>query len=399
MLCGQAWPIELFQAVLLTLIFSLYRADKSVLAKAMHLRSAFITSLRELGAFKTESLADHLKTYFSGAYAPYTLSMRERFKRLLAFTYQFDAFLALAHQIPPILHRQEMGVDMLSSFTLWNTYGLDIFAKRQREELLGRSEFQICEMTNRPDSFTASQILVEDVSLGLCSLLQAIWVFSQYSPSKAKGHPSNAFQRVWLIETLDAWRRELDKINELTDPRNITSHAARRLLLAYRGEDDSVAASLERITILVHDGMVLYYYLKMHHYAGLNATEVIGVAEQAEDFGPKPGRLSKDEREALVLALQILKMAEATGASAVSQNPLIPHALTRCANLTKVLISRQKCECLTKEGQHGTEMNPPQWTETGGPIWIDGTQVCPCRFKYWTERFDKAIQDRRSRVE
>ncbi|KAK9490959.1 hypothetical protein V1508DRAFT_423352 [Lipomyces doorenjongii] len=84
---GQAWPIELFQAFLLTLIFSLYRTDKSSLSRAMLLRSVFITRLREIGAFNAGLLADHLNAHFSGPFAPYTLSWREKFKRLLALTY------------------------------------------------------------------------------------------------------------------------------------------------------------------------------------------------------------------------------------------------------------------------------------------------------------------------
>jgi Fungal specific transcription factor domain len=171
----QAWPLELFQAVLLTLIFSLYRTDKRALSKVKLLRSTFITILRELGAFDSETLADHLETYFGGSYVPYTLSMHEQFKRLLVSTYQFDTYFALTHTTPPILHRQEMGVELPSSFALWNTYNVDLLIQRMTEEPPGRIRFQVCEMTNLPGSFTSSQLLVEDVQLGLCGLLQAIW--------------------------------------------------------------------------------------------------------------------------------------------------------------------------------------------------------------------------------
>jgi hypothetical protein len=397
---GQAWPIELFQAILLTLIFSLYRTDKSALSRAMLLRSAFITLLREIGAFNAKLLADHLKPHFSGTYAPYTLSMRETFKRLLALTYQFDVYFALAHEKPPILHRQEVGVDLPSSFALWNAFGLDIFAKRQPEEPPGRSGFQISEMTNCPGSFTSSQLLVEDVLLGLCGLLQAIWVLSQPLPSKTRAYLGNAFQGVLLIETLDAWKYELDKINKLANARNITSNAARYLLLAYRGEDDSVAASLERTTTLVQDGLVLYYYLKMYHYAGLNASEVVGLVKQIEDPGTETWRTSKYGREALVCALQMLKMVDSIRTSDASINPLIRPALAMGVNVTRVLVSGQKCECLTKEGQHATtKMDLQQWTEIGGPICIDGTPVCVCKLKFWTGNFEKAIQDQKIIVE
>ena len=395
---GQPWPIEHFQAVLLTLIFSLYRTDKVVLSRAMILRSTFITVLRELGAFNTESLADHLKTYFSGTYAPYTLNMRERFKRLLVLTFQFDAYFALAHEKPPILHRQEVGVDLPSTFAIWNSHGLDILAKRQLEEPPGRSGFQVSEMTNFPGSFTSSNLLVEDVQLGLCGFLQAIWVLKQSFPSKTRESLGTDFQRTMLIETLEAWKSELDKINELADERNIISDAARYLFLAYRGKDDSVTASLERTTTLVQDGMILYYYLKMYHYADLNVSEAVGLMKQIEHPRMENWRTSKQAREAVVCALQILKIVDSIGASSASLNPLIRHALAIGINVTRVVVSCQKCECSTK-AQHATTMNLRQWTEIDGPICIDGTPVCVCKLNLWTERFDQAIRDQNIMVE
>lgn len=139
---GQAWPIELFQAVLLTLIFSLYHADKRALSRAMLLRGAFITLLREIGALNAEILGDHLQSHFSGTFAPYTMSMRERFKRLVALTYQFDAYFALAHEKPPILHRQEVGVELPVVLPYGtrtaSTYSLNDFQKSQLEGLDSR---------------------------------------------------------------------------------------------------------------------------------------------------------------------------------------------------------------------------------------------------------------------
>ncbi|OKL63656.1 hypothetical protein UA08_00073 [Talaromyces atroroseus] len=388
---GQAWPIELFQAVILTLIFSLYRTDKTALSRAMLLRSTFITFLRELGAFDAEILASHLKTHYSGTFAPYTLSMREHLTRLLALTYQFDVYFALAHEKPPILHRQEVDVGLPNTFALWNSYGIDVFDARQPEEPLGRIEFRISEMTNRPDSFTSSQLLVEDVQLGLCGLLQAIWVFRQSSSSsKTERHPSSALQNALLIEILDDWKLELDKINKLANARSMTSNATRTLLLAYRGADSSVAASLEKINTLVQDGMILYYYLKMYHNAGLVKTQT-----EEPHTDETLWTLNKYGRKALVCALQILKLVESIGAWKACLNPLIRHALAMGLNVTKTaLVSGQKreCECLTNDGQHA-DVNLQQWTEIGGPIWIDGTPVCLCTLNFWTKSFEEAMQD------
>ena len=358
----------------------------------MLLRSVFVTRLREIGAFNAKLLADHLKTHFSGTYAPYTFSIRERFKRLLALTYQFDVYFALCHAKPPMLHRQEVGADLTCSFALWNAYGLDIFAKRQLDEPPGRSGFLISEMPNCPGSFKSSQLLVEDVQLGLCGLFQAIWVLLQPWPPKKMGYLDNPVQRVLLTETLDAWKYELEKIRKIADTRNITSDAARYLLMAYRGEGNSMAASLERITTLIQDGMVLYYYLKMYHYAGLDSSAVVGVVKQAEDTGPDTWRTSKYGREALICGLQMLKIVDSSKAPGASINPLTRPALIMGLNVTRALVSYQKCECRTEDSQNAmTDLQ--QWPEIGGPFCVDSTPVCVCKLKFWTQKFEKAIQD------
>ncbi|KEF56861.1 uncharacterized protein A1O9_07051 [Exophiala aquamarina CBS 119918] len=406
---GEAWPIEIFQATLLTLVFSLYRTDELAISRAQHLRNALIATLRELGAFNGEIFVEHFDTYFGGTYAPYRLSMRERFKRLLLLTYQFDAYFALVHRRPPILHHQEISVHLPSTFALWNTYGLDIFARRQLEEPPGRSDIQMCEMAHSAESLNGkpSQILVEDILLGLCAKLQAIWVLSGASQSETEGHPSSASQIVLFVETLDAWKRELDKINELTSPTNTPSNAtaARHLLLAYRAGDDSMSASLERIKTLIQDGTVLYYFLKMYHYLG-------PVPQRANYHQPATvsACASRAERDAFVCGLQLLEIAEANpmvgGASAsrapIAPNPLIQHALTTALEVTSAVLSCQKCECDNGREDRQTEpasVKLQQWAEARGPLFLSGTPICVCKLGFWTGRFEKAIQDQKIMAE
>ena len=399
MFAGKKWPIELFQAVLLTLIFSLYRTDKSALSKAMLLRSTFIVLLRDLGAFNFELLTAHLKTHINGSYTPYMLSIREKFKRVLALTFQFDAYFALAHEMPPILHRQEVGVELPTTFGLWNTYGLEILAKRMPDEPPGRGGCQVSEMTAAPDAFPCSQLLVEDVQLGLCGVLPAIWVLKQSFPSKTRAHLSNASQRDLLMETLDAWKHELDKISVLADAKNITANPTRKLLLAYRGEDDHAVASLERITTLLQDGMVLYYYLKMTHHTGANACTTVELEKLIEETHAETWRTSKAAREALVCALQLLKMASSIGAPDAAFNPLMRHALARALNVARAVVPCQECECLAKESQSDATMDFQRWAEVGGYLRIDGTPVCTCKLEFWIESFQNAIRDQKMMVE
>lgn len=400
MLNGQPWPIELFQATLLTLIFSLYRTDKNSLSKSMFLRSVFVTILRDTGIFEGDILAAHLKNHFSGAYAPYTLSMREQFTRLLALTYQFDTYFALVYETPPIIHRQEIGAGLTCTFALWNAHGLDIFAKRMREEPTERFRCQISKMTDYPDSFTSSHLLVEDVLLGLCGSLQEIWVLRQSSLSNTKDNVGNAFRRGALIETLNAWTRELVKINEFANTRHITRADGRYLLLAYRGEDDSAAATSERVAMLVTEGRILSHCLKMYHYSNLSSSRFVYLLKPTEDPSTETWRTTKHGRDALVCALQMLELVESIEVSHVSINPLVGRGLAMGADLTRrVLVSTENCECIANERPCAPEMDLNQWVEIGGPLWMKDNPVCVCSLRIWTEKFEKAIRNQQSNME
>ncbi|RAO69768.1 uncharacterized protein BHQ10_005780 [Talaromyces amestolkiae] len=383
----KAWPIELFQTVLLTLVFSLYRTDKRALSRAKLLRSTFITLLRDLGVLDGEKFTAHLKTHYTGTYTPYTLAMREKLKRLLVLTFQFDAFFALIYRQPPLLHLQEIGVGLTSTFALWNAYGLDVFALRELEEPHERSKVRISEMIGRSDSVTSSGILVEDVLLSLCSVLQSIWAFLQALPSSQKENPSHTFQKALLVQTLDDWRHELDKISKLADSGNLPGSPARYLLLAYRGENDSMTASLERINSLVQDGMILYYHLRLTQYVFDIAGPGKGVVSHSNLW-----ETSKHKKEALVCALQMLKVVE----SKASFNPLIRHVLAIGVDITKASLSRQKCHF---NGQHAVRNDTQHWSNIGDPFWVDGTPVCVCKLAFWIGRFEKAIQDQDIMVE
>lgn len=383
----KAWPIELFQTVLLTLVFSLYRTDKSALSRAKLLRSTFITLLRDLGVLDGEKFAAHLKKHYTGTYTPYTLAMREKLKRLLVLTFQCDTFFALIYRQPPLLHLQEIGVGLTSTFALWNAYGLDVFALRELEEPRERSEVRISEIIGRSDSVISSGILVEDLHLGLCSVLQSIWALLQANPSNKRENPSHTFQKALLIQTLDDLKHGLDEISKLTDPGNLPGHPARYLLLAYRGENDSVKASLEHINSLVQDGIILYNHLKMTQYDFDLAGPGKGCVSHSDLW-----ETSKHKKEALICALQMLKVVETKS----SFNPLIRHALATGIDITKVSLSGQNCYL---NGQHAVRNDTRHWSDIGESFWFDGTPVCVCRLAFWIGRFEKAIQDQHIMVE
>lgn len=365
----------------------------------MLLRSLFITYLKQLGLFSSTALDTHQQRHCPGTYPPYVSQARDKYKKLAALVFKLDVYLALTSGQPPILHRQELDVELASTFGLWNAFGIHVWSKRMSDEPAGRTAFTIAEMTQSPDSIKASLLLIEDIELGLCGLLQTVWVLAESFASKSRGYFNTAFQKVLVIDKLDSWKAELDRTSELINAGNITNGAAKYLLLAYRGEDDSAAASLERITTSVRDSMILYYFLKLYTCSGLRITEN-GVLKKRIEGPPKQTRKPpKYEREALVCALELLRIIEGFDPSAACFNPLIRQALMAGANMTKESTSGQICECRTKEGQTSTDVELQRETDVDGPVIVDGVRVCICNLHTWVARFEKALDRQKAVVE
>lgn len=393
-LVKTAWPIELFQAILSTLIFSLYRTNKKTLSSALILRSLFITRLRDLGVFNGETVKDHLETHFSGTFTPYTLSKRESFNRLVALTYQFDFYCALLSGTPPILHRQEITTCLTCTFALWNSPGLDIFAKRLQDEPSERCQIQICTMTDSPKSLGSVQLLVEDVLLGLGGALQEIWSLRGSPSSKIHESDHGISQRALLMYKINAWKSELDRIAELVNEKNTVNNAARYLLQAYRREDDSKAAALERIAVLVEDGRILSCYLKMFHYACFAPSEFVQLENPNQNPLTAIRQLTRDGRETLVCALQMLDIANAVDSWHASVNPLISSALAVCLDFTRrVLVAYSGCNYPSEETQSLGEQEFRCWIEVEELFKDHGIPLRIRCLDDWTRPFEKAIQD------
>ncbi|KAK9783892.1 putative C2H2-type domain-containing protein [Seiridium cardinale] len=395
----KEWPVDFLRAVVLTLMFSFYRTGEAVLSKTMLLRSLFATYTKQLGLFSSAALMAHQQKHHPGTYPLWLMQTRERYTKVAAVVFQLDAYLALAYRQSPMLHRQEVDVELNATFGLWNAVGIDVCLKRLADEPAGRRTSTVSEMTKGPDSFKGSPLLIEDVQLGLCGLLQVVWVLAEFYPSKSLGYVNTAFQRLLLNDKLDSWKTELDRISDSVNLDNIATGAAKYLLLAYRGDNDSAIASLERITTLVQDSMVLYYLLKLYTCCGLQLITKEGLHHQAETITAQSRILTTSEREALLYALEMLKTTEGFVPTASCLNPLIRHALMAGANLTKELVTEQICECHGQEGQTATTSDLQGQIDTDGPVVFDGIPVCVCNLEIWTARFEKALEIQNTMME
>ncbi|KAH8674221.1 hypothetical protein BX600DRAFT_547793 [Xylariales sp. PMI_506] len=395
----KKWPVDFWRAVLLTLAFSLYRTDEMVISKTMLLRSLFITHIKQLGLFDSMAIAKHQQKHFPGTYPLYLLQAREGFKKIAVLMFQLDAYLALAHGQSPMLHRQDLDVALTPSFGSWNAFGIDVCHKRLSEEPAGRAAFKISEMTKSPDTFGASPLLLEDIQLGLCGLIQTVWVSGESLPWKSNGYLGLYSRKLLLIDKLDSWKAELDRSSDLISTKNVMNGAADYLLLAYRGEDDSATSALKRITALIQDSTVLYYFLKLCACSGLRICNKDVLDEQIDGTQARSYKSSYYGQEVLVCALDMIKTVEAFDTSAACVNPLIRHALRVGAQLTRELISEQICDCRTKEGQVGTDMVPPRRIENGRYLVVDGERVCVCDLETWMARFEKAVENQKTMTE
>ena len=358
----------------------------------MLLNNLFITYLRQLGLFNSAALDAHQEKYCPGTYPLYILQTRERYKKLAGLVFQADAHLALAYGQPPMLHRREIDVELAVSFGLWNAFGINVCIKRLSEEPVGRSTTTISEMTKKADAFRRSPLLIEDVHLGLCGLLQTVWVLAESSSSKeGQSLCINPYDAL-IIENLDSWKRELDRINELINSSAIKAEASRYLLVAYRGEDESTVTSLERVQTLFQDLIVFYYFLRFHTFSCLHASSQDGSGGQLDVPMWQTSDDSKYGREALLCTTRLLRIAEERESSTTYHNPLVQHALIAGAKMTKKLVSERQRDCHVEENHISTNFNAQRQSEQDGTVSIDDMRVCICNIDTWLARFEKVLE-------
>lgn len=152
----------------------MYLGDSDLISRAALLKGLLITAMRQIGYFNRDNLEDERLTHFPGDFAPYKLSIIERWKRTVSVLFKADTYISLLSFQAPQLQANELQVAIPSTWTLWNAHGMDVWFKRHAKEP-DRSLLTYTFGLQHIQSISPEGVLVEDAHIGLCSLYNDIW--------------------------------------------------------------------------------------------------------------------------------------------------------------------------------------------------------------------------------
>lgn len=328
--------------------------------------------------------------------------------------------MAMLRNQAPHLQREELDVELLSTFAMWNAHGLNVFDRRLPEEPTDRARYSMSEAIGNPQPPMASSWLVEDIQLGLCGMFSSIWRHAQLRRS---GTAPDAASQESLSHQLGAWKRHLDRISGLCNTQNCHAQTtASHTLKAYLGdEDQSVsgweASALARITSLVLDATMLYHLLGIHLHADVSTINLLamdlGMSNQTWTPPPRWNEekvartrawaLSNEAREAVSHAIAVLNAYEmATGQSGAREGCLEPVASMALSTSAAVVwawtTNTEGCSCVPgltsttglEPAGRSAESDVEKWINGGGSIVLDGVAFCKCTSDVWVRRFEDA---------
>ncbi|ORY55707.1 uncharacterized protein BCR38DRAFT_452225 [Pseudomassariella vexata] len=408
---GKAWPIKLYEAVLLNVIFGLYAGKEETLTRVVLLHSLFVSLLRRVGMFSSKSAAYQQNTHFPGTFLPYVQKTQQEWNRLCFYLFKADTYLTILCNQPLNVQPEELDIGLPCSFALANAYGLDIFYKRYPEDTAGRAEHKLSSMLhNSPHSMT-TMLLVEDIHIGLCGMSQRVWNVVQLRHIDMIVAQPAGSARDSILDTLNVWKLHLDRISgQLTAQSRSPDFKIKDFpLRAYRKDEDESqpawrTAALARASSFIFGATLVFHLLSLRLYADPHILSqdsdqnampdpagTIGHSKQVRDW-----RASKDGRQAVSHAVAVLKALE----TADTANPDLLDPVGRVAVSTSidvlkvwVLSGEEACNCTLETSRIDVGRNPAvgqRWVELGGKVIVDGIALCTCSLDILLERFDLA---------
>jgi hypothetical protein len=188
---------------------------------------------------------------------------------LAAYLFKIDSYLNIVRGQPSILTAEELHYSLPSTFSLYNTDGLDIFEERYSIEPTIRSQTTICDMIQDAalDSVvpTDGLMLEKDIQLGICALQGRLW----HLLTQNKNVPDliNAIELDPFRRCLESWKRLLIRIPTL--------HREQPLAIQYyygkedHSEDGWQSIVSGRQKSLVYDAVMVYHVFSLHIYANM----------------------------------------------------------------------------------------------------------------------------------
>ncbi|KAH7149106.1 hypothetical protein B0J13DRAFT_297216 [Dactylonectria estremocensis] len=418
----RPWQTELYQAVVLNIIFAFYHGGEKVVARAVLLKGILVSVLREIEFFVCSSSGYQQRVHFPGTFLPWVQSIRERWKRTIVSLYKIDAYLAIARWQPPTIHREELDVALPSTFALWNAYGLDVFFKRLGQEPADRTSYKLSEITNNPNSRARSLLLVEDVHLALCGLLPGIWNHLQITRRTGKVGLESLRSLAWHLET---WKAEMERISLQCSQSFLAGETAGLPFVAYLGRFDE-DPSQERHAATIHikrllaDSLMVYHMQGMQLYADIRTINAVAmyldtptnneltVPPRIQNYQAQlhEWAVTAESRRALLHAIGVLRLREVgsdgKGAPTLSIDPTAHLAVAMSALVVWawIMYAEAACSCIPSLDHINIGVDPPDlqsttrlenWIHSGGTAGVHGIAFCRCVADGWMAQFASAL--------
>ncbi|RDW60601.1 hypothetical protein BP6252_11984 [Coleophoma cylindrospora] len=374
--------IEDYESMLLNVIFAYSSHREDLVARATILLSLIITALRQNGLLSSEMEAGREKAYKPDVFLPFVLSTRE--KRTSG---------QCQH-----LQIEELDVSLPSTFSLWNTHGLDEFYKRHPQEPTTRVGIRLFNFLRHPELLDPLAWLVEDVHIGICGMHWAVW---RYNRTRQNGEVIEPNSKDQLEKQLDFWKVQLDRVAGLCD--NV-------LLKFYLGSERKESPStLTRVHSLIHDTTLLYNITGLYLYSDVHVlprsalNPVESAAEirastysQEKNAQIRQWALSIDGRKAVSFCIAVLEAQEKSltrdkpGGRYVE--PIAYAALLKCgAVLSAWFKATKEFNSCRRAPNHTKLLSLEDWINSGGSLAVGDDLLCTCRADAWTRRFTVSL--------
>ncbi|KAF4990993.1 hypothetical protein FGRMN_8114 [Fusarium graminum] len=427
----KPWPMEMYQAIVLNIIFTFYHGNERLAAKASLLRGTLVMSLREADFFSSDNATEQQQVHFPGTFVPWVMTIQETWKRLVVALFKIDFYLSSARFQAPTLYREEMDLTMTATYTLWNSYGLNIFFRRINHEPAERTNFKLSDVIANPNTPAKSLLLFEDAHLALCGLLPAIWNRSQIARRTAEaGRPTNnsTSSSAWQLET---WKADVDRLSHQCYQNVQSTECAEFPFAAYIGDhdDDQPKArviALTNIKCLTSDCIMTYHLQGLQLYADtrtINSVARASAVASDHESSVRP-RLQKfhtqlniwakssESRRALIHALAVLRQCETDLESNEPQTQSVDPAAYLAISMSALVVwawllfAESACSCVPSINHINIGVSPQDlqniaqlenWVQTDGTAAVNNIPLCRCMSEGWMARFNALLPQGRRR--
>ncbi|KAM0352355.1 hypothetical protein ACHAPU_002020 [Fusarium lateritium] len=325
-----------------------------------------------------------------------------------------------------------MDVTMTATYTLWNSYGLNLFFTRINQEPAERTNFKLAEVIANPNTPAKPLLLFEDVHLALCGLLPAIWNRSQIARRTAEaGRPTHnsTSSLAWQLET---WKADVDRLSHQCF-QNLQSAAecVEFPLAAYIGHHDedppkARAVAMANIKCLTSDCIMTYHLHGLQLYADTRTINSVARASAVSSDLESPvlPRLQKlhaqlnmwakstESRRALIHALAVLRRCETDLESNEPQTQSVDPVACLAISMSALVVwawllfAEAACSCVPSINHINIGVDPQDlqntprletWIQADGTAAVNNIPLCRCMSEGWMARFNALLPQGRRR--